>query len=52
MSAALQAIGKDEVIVAPVMPVPEPVAVARGEPIEPSRKEVEIEMSRDFDMDM
>jgi len=26
--------------------------VARGEPIGPSRKELEIEMSRDFDMDM
>jgi len=52
MSAALQAIGKDEVIMAPVMPVPEPVAVARGEPIEPSRKELEIEITRDFDMDM
>jgi hypothetical protein len=52
MSAALQAIEKDEVIVAPVMPVPKPVAVARVEPIEPSRKELKIEISRDFDMDM
>jgi hypothetical protein len=36
----------------PVVPVPEPVAVARVKPIEPSRKELEIEITRDFDMDM
>lgn len=52
MSAALQAIGRENVTAVPVVPMPGPVAVTRVEPIEPSRKELEIEITRDFDMDM
>jgi hypothetical protein len=48
----LQTIGKEEVTTAPVWLVPEPVAMVQVEPIEPSRKELEIEITRDFDMDM